>query len=354
MLRRFLHVISCSACLTAILPVPVLAADGGSAPSPGSSVQGTEAWAQVLPEPTLDEVDRLIEGMRASTWTLPQMLGNPPPDADGRTVEDDIAQYLLTDETLREFAQARGRLAAAANEDGTLPQQALAELASLLARETCRIWSIGMIWTADGPFEYHADMIQTAIDRLPAERRQAASLRLAGLRTPWRGDRKMLEEAIAACSALKEGAVHPLDLRIRKVYEEFTHLRSELAAEINRMIGSGEIAPVERQRDPPCPAPSEPALGEDRVFRIRSTPDAGAFYPADARLYRVEGIVRVQLHWDAGGCVTRTVVVETSGSEELDQAAIRIGFAITIDPAIENGKAVGGSGTMPVRFSLQQ
>src|SRR5690606_30782307 len=128
---------------------------------------------------------------------------------------------------------------------------------------------------------------------------------------------------IAECAGAQSGADSTWSRRLDGIRAEYTALRVQLAARVDAAVTARQLAPLTLERETACPEPPELQDGADRNARVRSTPDIGRFYPAQDRFNAVEGIVRVYVEWDAAGCVTRSSVAGSSGSQAMDQAALR-------------------------------
>lgn len=105
---------------------------------------------------------------------------------------------------------------------------------------------------------------------------------------------------------------------------------------------------------PPTAAPAPPApgpRGETRGPRFTAPPDAPR-YPDVARRRGWEGVVRVRVAVAADGTVASVSVVESSGHDVLDAAALDVARAWRIAPAVRDGVPADGTIDVPVRFRL--
>jgi TonB family protein len=82
--------------------------------------------------------------------------------------------------------------------------------------------------------------------------------------------------------------------------------------------------------------------------------DPSQYYPAAAIGAGLRGTVRVRIGIDRGGCVAHVAVVTSSGTQLLDQAAMRMAFDYEFIPADEGGQPRGADYfVLPVTFSLR-
>lgn len=123
-----------------------------------------------------------------------------------------------------------------------------------------------------------------------------------------------------------------------------------------------------RRREPPPPvraAPSPPApvrftpvaapprpRGPTRGAQLVSLGEHPVEYPRAARRAGLEGRVGLRLRVGADGRVQDVRVIESSGHDMLDEAAVKAAWFWRFDPALENGRRVEGHYERVVRFHL--
>ena len=76
-------------------------------------------------------------------------------------------------------------------------------------------------------------------------------------------------------------------------------------------------------------------------------------YPRISKRLGEEGIVRVRLDISIAGTTTHAIIVQTSGFDRLDEAALRAVKNWKFKPAIKGGRPVETSIDIPVRFTIQ-
>ena len=76
-------------------------------------------------------------------------------------------------------------------------------------------------------------------------------------------------------------------------------------------------------------------------------------YPRISKRLGEEGVVRVRLDISTAGTTTHAIIVQTSGFDRLDEAALRAVKNWKFKPAIKGGRPVETSIDIPVRFTIQ-
>jgi protein TonB len=121
----------------------------------------------------------------------------------------------------------------------------------------------------------------------------------------------------------------------------------------------GEVAtPTEALNTAATQAPAAPArtaptpASVTRAVALLERPAVS--YPPEAYRAREEGRVLVDVAVDAAGNVTNATIVERSGSQILDRAALEQVRQWKFSPALDNGKPVASSIEVPVAYSLDE
>lgn len=112
----------------------------------------------------------------------------------------------------------------------------------------------------------------------------------------------------------------------------------------------GEPAPRPVAEEPPELAAEGPV--EARVVEPVAVHRPAPVYPRLARRAGEEGSVLCRLHLTAEGAVERVEVLESSGSERLDEAARETLATWRFEPRREDGRAVAGTHLHRVTFRL--
>lgn len=115
---------------------------------------------------------------------------------------------------------------------------------------------------------------------------------------------------------------------------------------------AGEVAsPTSAGATPTAESVAGCAGGETRPPGAH-TGDAPT-YPMAARASGVQGTTRVRLFVSVAGTVTAAVVMQSSGSRLLDDAAVASLLRWRFQPALRNGEPVAAEVVVPVVFSLR-
>jgi serine protease Do len=107
-----------------------------------------------------------------------------------------------------------------------------------------------------------------------------------------------------------------------------------------------------QKRTSSCPAPATGTSGKATPRLAGLPPSLEDFYPISMRKLGIEGAVVLSLKVDATGCVTEAAVAGSSGSDDLDEAALRWAYTAPFLPAEKDGRPVEGTTPIAVDFSL--
>ncbi len=111
-------------------------------------------------------------------------------------------------------------------------------------------------------------------------------------------------------------------------------------------------APPSSTALPPSPLPSAPAGGTQRQPIPISQP--APQYPRQALRDGIGGMVRVQLDVGPDGVPTSARILHSSGSRELDRAALDAARRWRFQPALLNGQPSVGQVIIPIQFTPPQ
>lgn len=323
-----------------------------SAPGLGAE-QPAEDFRMFGPETTLADVDLMIDSGKQALWNLPRNL--PADSTDRKQMEEDLAEFVFTDESLQRIDELRAGLPKSliAGSDRIQPA-VLAPLEELLRIESCRMSAVAMNWSGAVDPGGRSQPFEEMLTRLPEARREEFSEQLAQLGTRVAADRKQLIADVGSCESLAPGEVPAFFLREMRIADSRREaLRRAIASAIDSAVAASEIRPLEQERLTTCPPANPPTPGMGRA-QVRKRGNIHDYYPAGARNAGMEGRVRVRIEIDGSGCVRRAAVVSTSGYLLLDQAAMRMAFDYEFIPAEENGKARERDAFIqPLTFSLR-
>ena len=116
------------------------------------------------------------------------------------------------------------------------------------------------------------------------------------------------------------------------------------------------VAPKTTEPVPPAP-PAPPAPPRPSVVtrpQFGNIPNPNDYYPSASRSLGEEGVAKIRLCYDAEGNLEDPALSESSGSDRLDGAAIRLAKRIRVKkPGTVDGKPQAGCAVLPVRFSMK-
>ena len=102
------------------------------------------------------------------------------------------------------------------------------------------------------------------------------------------------------------------------------------------------------------PTPEEAAIESNApgVVAPQIKPNRGLRYPAEALRKRQTGTVVVRSLIDADGSVRQVELLETSGSEHLDSAALNAAAGWSYEPAMLDGLPIAVWHAHPIKFNI--
>jgi len=153
----------------------------------------------------------------------------------------------------------------------------------------------------------------------------------------------------ALLDSLRDGPTEQSASLSLQLVQAYVQERRQIAGRVFLRPGDAEF----RARLSPCPAPADRTSGVDHpVMRpMRRTP--AEFYPDATRRMALEGLVIVAMRVSDTGCLASLAIAASSGSPDLDDAALRFAETLEFLPAEKAGQAVAYRGRLPVMFRLQ-
>lgn len=304
---------------------------------------------------TLDEFDARMKFLTSVSWDLARYLGNEP-DPAGRTLQEDLDEFLLTDDAQKKLTALRAT--AAVTVDGPrdkLAEEVLQPLVLAIGAEFCRLTTLQNYWNGVATLPAIYSELDTQVSRLPPSQRSDIQARLDQINERSRMQRPAATLLVDECN--RHGATsraqqiqeqeHPT-----RLIDEYSVIRQELADRLNNLLAAGSITPESFERTAACRSVPPSVTGGPRASarRVGILED---YYPPRARNMGITGKVRVRMDYDTTGCITRVIVLATSASPDLDQAAIMYALeAIELAPAIVDGIPQAGAVVLPLTFSL--
>lgn len=307
------------------------------------------------PPSTLARIDAALASLQATAGALPESLSRPGPDAANHTLEEDIRQLLLTPAALERIAALRAAAATTVESDTALiPPATLNPLLGAMTEQVCRLALLRAYWSREAAENTHRDLIIGLIRQLPETERSPAFDQLQALPAADRSAsplRQRLVPDVDCIGLYRSPAQIAAEAGAQPQLQAHNTLRQQLAQRLDAAsaITRGNLAWT--PRGAACPAAAYTTSGNDRP-RVLQQPDVQTYYPPRLRERFVEGVVRVGVRIDAGGCVTAVMIRQSSGATELDSAGMRLVFDMQFTPAERDGAPVGSSFVLPVRFSM--
>jgi TonB family protein len=161
--------------------------------------------------------------------------------------------------------------------------------------------------------------------------------------TPHTGEVIAAEQALM--TALRSGPPSKewatLGNRLRDAYIEERHANTHW-----KPLSEADYHP----RLSPCPAPAKETSGSQQAKTAKMNRAPSDFYPEASRKAFLEGSVILSVRISATGCADRLAIAGSSGSELLDEAAMRFGETMEFLPAEKEGKAVESTKQIRVTF----
>jgi TonB family protein len=303
---------------------------------------------------TIETMDQGIANMSRAPWELPAQLGNPPPDESGRRMDDDLAEYFFTEPVLAKMHALRDEIAASTAPGAEIDAAKAAPLNQLLQSESCRLMVIGTYWHKRYSRDYHHDMILGLVDRLPSADQVAAKNELQAIDARGKSSRALVAAGMKSCDMLAQAASlasTPEILAADTREEGYNTLRMKLVAQLSAARGDATHEQTWMQRSTSCPALAEPPSGTHGP-KARVVPDVRDYYPAEAINLTISGSAKVRMHYDDTGCVIEASILESTGSELLDGAALRLALAYALTAPAVDGVSKSGYVALPINFGI--
>jgi TonB family protein len=311
------------------------------------------------------QLESRIDSLRKSVWTLYQQEFTEAPDVRGRTLKQDVDEYLMAPasvarlEGLHTKAQAEER----AHQDAAL-KETLAEASALVQLEVYRGNLINEYWYRQTRMGEQKSVYDALEARLPATARaQAPELRAAYA--------EAATQLTAALSAVNPTAdeqhanTDKVHAAITAIYASYNTQRQQLGGTVGAAERASGVAPLMLTRSEPCPpAPAGTAVSAQpaptpisvSIKPARFAPNNRAdelFYPPQLRRLDLEGFVVVATTVSASGCATKAEVYSPSGAQAFDESALRWALQATYLPAERDGQAFESVMKMGVRFQMR-
>jgi TonB family protein len=305
------------------------------------------AWVVLLlaactPKPPLDpelasrlaEFDETYENVRIGSGnSLRALKPQTSRDFRGRTVDQDMEQWVFAPETRKRIEAAREYATSLRGE----PAYAALRTADLLVKaEVDRAARISLYWDGARPGLYWRDYWQ-------------AFFEANGAPTP-APDARLLDQERQVRAALVAGDFSKADAEASRLA---TALRESLSGAARRFPSKDKPAALEYvPRKAPCGPPIQPIPWQDKAKHVGGE-SIESFYPPAAIRRGEEGGVVLRLRIARTGCVTAAALVVHSGVPALDSAALQWFEASRFAPASSNGRAIDSELSLRIVFRLE-
>jgi len=318
----------------ALAPIGLATADAGPVEQAGP------------PESSTAPLNAKLSTLRDAIWILYAWSSATGRDDRGRTIADDLRQYVLSATTMANLRSLCPATDARRDIDCDAPgPEQHAQAQRILSEEQERLGFIYSYWGDWWTVANHRRLWRRILDRKgPAQ-----------LNTP-----KPLAEMVAQQEALSHTFASQMDPAkfdqeaLKTVFEaliaEYNRDRVALAQAIGRTQTGRPLTGRDRIR--PCPAQAPSTSGKPTPKLIKSVAPA-TLYPVSERRSQIEGKVTVLLDIDAAGCVRRAELQQDSGSDGLNEAALDGSELIEYLPAEKDGRAVASSVKLEWVFRLE-
>ena len=277
------------------------------------------------------EYERVGREMPAS---LRAFVGPTGRDMRGRTIDDDISQWVLSEQTRRSIDNYRR----SANRNENEAEQAALNFAiELLKDEAARAAQISIYWKSYAPAAFWPRYWQ-AFFEANAIAAPAPDPRLLAAQAPILSALEIGD--FAAANSLAPALIAALR---DSIADATSHLNKE------RKTAKFQFAP----RKTPCGKPVPPAPRQKRAKFVDGE-SVESFYPQAALKRHEEGSTVLRMRIDRSGCATAVAIVVHSGIPELDAAALQWFEAARFSPATPISEPIESESVMKVHFKLEE
>jgi TonB family protein len=329
-----------------------IAQDTTTAPEPPTP---SAAKPQVPVAEQLKSWDQSIEMLRQGLWRVQSEPSAQIKDSRGRTMADDLNDHILTPAVTAELEKLREE-AHAKEGDEAAAREVIARVQPVVREQLTSLGIITFYWGYWMAVNHHQKILEPwLVNASPADR-ESVRVHIAGVE-------KELAEQLNAGFNLK------LDMTLDSPPAEFLALMGRLrdtTSAATRFYNERRLALVQQQtggkpagepksrtRQSACPAPVAITEARDNPGLAPDNVALEEVYPPIAKRMSVEGPVVLRVKISETGCMEQADLVGTSGSEDLDDAALLWAENAKYIPAAKGGQGVAGSFSFRVKFELK-
>jgi TonB family protein len=297
------------------------------------------------PVESLQQWDEWVTGLTRIGWMMSSVSGAGARDHLGRTPQQYYDENVLTPQIKQRLDELRAQAdkQSAAGDDTGL-KRSFAQATPLFGSEYSKSTALMSYVMAHTIMKRHLDTLQPWLDRASAAEKKAIA-----------------EHATAAYEALYKRFDEGLRVKtwtgmsaagiMETAGGSIVYFNSERQRLVKQQEDLPNPIPFEpRKRVGECPAPTVPDAGNKNPSLAPDFPSSADFYPKQAEAIGLSGAVSVRASVSETGCIETVEIAQSSGSRELDEAALNLALVGRYRPGSEGDKAVPGSLVYRVKF----
>lgn len=296
-----------------------------------------------------EQLDTAIDLLVRANWEAYVEVNHSDPDQ--REAERNLQQLLLTPARLARLRQLSSQ-AKAQSGGGAALQAALSEARPLLAQESYRWAMVQWRVVLDGIIATHEERVRRLENLLPPAGRLNQRKFITDVLTNFNSG---FETAMAADSTeARNASVEQLSASFQGVINVYNAARGTLATAVSRQEHAQGKDNSIKSREAPCPERAVRTSGGEHPGIASDNVAPESFYPVESRRVQFEGLVTVQVWVSATGCEEKAQVYDSSGVDELDDAAIRWTEQAKFLPAESDHKPIDATMRFRMKFKLSE
>jgi TonB family protein len=296
------------------------------------------ACAPKDPSPEVAERLAHIDEQYRTAWRAAHELGEKAQpgytDMRGRTIADDLEQWVFNAQTEAKIHALISRAGKADGDDGRVYLDQADELIraqSALARQ------IDEYWTASKPVPYWRRYWRAFFEENDVF-----------VESP---DTRLIEAEKPVLAALERGDFSGASFQLPALASAYRASLTDASGRV-MVLRKAKILHFER-RGAPC-VPGAPPAYRTQPAKVLHGDDVDSIYPPGAKRRGEEGSVVLQVQVLRNGCATSAAVLLRSGMPELDAAALKWYETAQFAPAAKDGVPYPSDLRFKVKFVMKQ
>jgi TonB family protein len=307
-----------------------------------------ELGEEALKIESLEKFDQQYEFLRQTVWGLSIFPQRSARGTSDKEAEQDVAEFLLSDATIFKIAELREKVRNT-EKSGADATPYLNELKNIVINEYLHIEKLTRYWEIRSRQQIELAFAQPFIELLDQSEQEEFAALLLPLNRRVREFRSQMKaltlEDIDAASEDQNS-----ELEIGEAYSDLRVNAAKAASKMNRFLKGFSVT---QTRNTDCgPAVKENSGSAD--LKVKSVPNIDALYPEMARRQHVEGVVAVEVRVDEQGCATHAKLIQSSGVQELDVAAMEYVFKWSYLPPTDGNKNIAIDKQFRIHFQLRE